>query len=194
MLALLLTGSGLSAASGLNAYLPLLILALADRFSILIDLHGRWTAISSPWVILGLLVILPLELVGDKIQKFDHINDILHTVIRPVMGGITTAAIVSQDDDFNLGVAFALGAVLAGFLHAVKFRSRIIVTATTAGIGNPIVSMVEDAAVVLVSMMAVLLPYSTILVLPLAAILVWKTWASFQSSEGKLSFLYRGRH
>lgn len=193
LLASLLTGTGLSASCGLNAYLPLLILALADRFSSLIDLDGRWTALSSPWMILALLVILPVELIGDKIPKFDHINDILHTVIRPIAGGTLMAAIASRDDAVNGVVAFALGVAIAGLVHAFKFRTRIAVTAATAGIGNPIVSIVEDVAAALASIVAVVLPYGIVLVLPLAGLLVWKTWASLQSPSGRLSFLYRGR-
>lgn len=193
MIAVLLSGTGLAASSGLNAYLPLLILALTDQFSDIVDLDGRWSAISSPWFIIGLLVILPIELIGDKIPRFDHINDLVHTVIRPMAGGICMAAVASQDDGYNTAVGFVLGVAIAFAVHQLKMRTRPAVTKATAGIGNPLMSMVEDAAVVVTSLSAALLPIAIILVLPLSSWFVWASARSLRSSSGRLGFLYRGR-
>ena len=46
---------GLSASAGLNAYIPLLIVALLARFTDLIVLKEPWNALTSWWII-GLLV------------------------------------------------------------------------------------------------------------------------------------------
>lgn len=193
MIAALLSGTGLAASSGLNAYLPLLILALTDQFSDIVDLDGRWSAISSPWFIIGLLVILPIELIGDKIPRFDHINDLVHTVIRPMAGSICMAAVASQDDGYNTAVGFVLGVAIAFAVHQLKMRIRPAITKATAGIGNPLMSMVEDAAVVVTSLFAALLPIAITLVLPLFSWFVWASARSLRSSSGRLGFLYRGR-
>jgi hypothetical protein len=193
VIAAFLSGMGLAASSGLNAYLPLLILALADRFSGIVDLEGRWSLLSSSWTIIGLLVILPLELIGDKIPRFDHINDRIHTMVRPIAGGICMAAVASQANGYNTIAALVVGLCIAGAVHRYKFRVRPAITKATAGIGNPIMSMVEDAAVVVTSVAASLLPFGVIVILPLAAWFVWKSSASLQSPAGRLGFLYRGR-
>lgn len=188
-----LAGTGLAASSGLNAYLPLLILALADRFSGIVDPHSGWTWISSTWIIIGLLVILPIELIGDKIPRFDHVNDIIHTAIRPLIGGICMAAVASQDNGYNTIVAFTIGLAIAAAIHFFKFRMRPAITRATAGIGNPIMSIVEDIAVIATSVVAVLLPLGVMAVLPIASWLVLKSFLSLRSPSGRMSFLYRGR-
>jgi hypothetical protein len=57
MLAGIFSAFGLSASAGLNAYIPLLVVALLARYTQLIKLSPPWDALTSPWVI-GLLVVL----------------------------------------------------------------------------------------------------------------------------------------
>lgn len=193
MVAAFLTGTGLASSSGLNAYLPLLILALVDRSSNIIDLNGGWAAISSTWAIIGLMIILPLELVGDKIPRFDHPNDLAHSAIRPLAGAVCMAAVAGQAGGYNPALGFALGLVIAAAVHLFKMRPRPSITRATAGIGNPIQSTIEDTAVVAVSLAAVFLPWSIIPLVPLAGALIWRSSRSLQSSSGRVRFLYRGR-
>ncbi len=193
MVAAFLTGTGLASSSGLNAYLPLLILALVDRSSNIIDLNGGWAAISSTWAIIGLMIILPLELVGDKIPRFDHLNDLAHSAIRPLAGAVCMAAVAGQAGGYKPALGFALGLVFAAAVHLFKMRARPSITRATAGIGNPIQSTIEDTAVVAVSLAAVFLPWSIIPVVPLAGALIWRSSRSLQSSSGRVRFLYRGR-
>ena len=46
-----LTGIGLSAAAGLNAYIPFLVVALLDRFTTVVDLPAGYAWMSSWWAI-----------------------------------------------------------------------------------------------------------------------------------------------
>jgi len=46
----LATAFGLSTSAGLNAYIPLLIVALLARFTSLVTLNEPWDALSSWWV------------------------------------------------------------------------------------------------------------------------------------------------
>lgn len=193
MIAALLSGAGLSLSSGLNAYLPLLILALADRSSIYVDLTGRWSAMSSPWVIFALLIVLPLELVGDKIPRFDHFNDLAHSAIRPAAGALCMAAMASQEGGYSPLLAFVLGLALAAGVHIVKARARPAITRATAGIGNPIQSMAEDAVAIVVSAVAVVIPWVLLVIAPLAGALLWRLARSLRTSSGRLNFLYRNR-
>lgn len=88
----ILSAFGLSASAGLNAYIPLLIVALLARFTNLIHLSEPWNALTSWWVI-GLLVVLSLvEFFADKIPAVNHANDLIQTFIRPVAGAILFAA------------------------------------------------------------------------------------------------------
>ncbi|MGI9254459.1 MAG: DUF4126 domain-containing protein, partial [Thermomicrobiales bacterium] len=75
----LLTGRGLAAPAGLNAYIPLLVLALADRLTTQVDLAAPFDALASTPVIIVLIALLTVEIVVDKIPGVDHVNDIIQT-------------------------------------------------------------------------------------------------------------------
>src|SRR5512134_950735 len=84
---------GLSASAGLNAYLPLLILAVTGRFfPKLMTLNEPYHALTSWWAIGVLAVLLLIEVFVDKIPAVDTVNDVIQTVIRPVAGALLFAA------------------------------------------------------------------------------------------------------
>lgn len=180
----LLTGIGLSTMSGLNAYLPLLILALADRIGSTVDLESPYDRISSPGGLILILLVLPLELVGDKIPRFDHYNDVLHTALRPLAGALLRPlagafcfmAIASQHDDLNVWLAAVLGVSLSAGMHAWKMRSRIAITTATSGLGNPLVSLLEDGIVIVVAICSVFVPYAVAVLIPLGLITLRRSY------------------
>lgn len=189
MFATLLAGFGLSASSGLNAYLPLLILALADRLTPFVDLDRPYNFLSSGWGIIILLIVLPIELVADKIARLDHLNDLLHTAIRPASGAIAFMAYASQDDKFQPVVGLILGLLIAGGVHWLKSSNRPHITLTTNGIGNPFASMVEDGLVILLALLSVFLPISNLVAIPLAAWFLLRTYRRMRSGETRLMSL-----
>jgi uncharacterized membrane protein len=65
---------GLSASAGLNAYIPLLVVALLGKFTNLITLSSPWNTLESWWVI-GVLVMLSIvEFFADKVPAINHPN------------------------------------------------------------------------------------------------------------------------
>ena len=50
------TAFGLSSSAGLNAYLPLLVVALISRYTDLITLNEPWQTLTNGWVIIALCV------------------------------------------------------------------------------------------------------------------------------------------
>lgn len=150
---------GLSASAGLNAYIPLLVVALLARFTNLVKLQQPWDALASWWII-GLLVVLSLiEFFADKVPAVNHINDIIQTFIRPTAGAIVFAASANVLTEVSPILSLACGLLVAGSVHAVKSAMiRPAVTATTAGAGNVPVSMLEDVVSTIVSVLSVLVP------------------------------------
>jgi hypothetical protein len=187
---MILSGFGLASGAGLNAYLPLLILALADRFTDVIELDTPWDILSSFWGLVILLLILPLELIPDKIAGVDRVSDLLHTAIRPGAGAITFMAVSSQVENFQMVLAFILGLVIAGAVHWLKASSRPQITETTKGIGNPLVSLLEDALAVVFAILAVFAPYAIIAVVPLGLLLLVRTYRRMQSGETRMMALF----
>ena len=93
-----LTGMGLSAAAGLNAYIPFLIVALVAKFTDVITLPATYAWIESWWAIgIGSLLLLS-EVVLDKIPAVDTVNDAVQTFIRPAMGGLIFAATAAAEE------------------------------------------------------------------------------------------------
>ncbi len=149
---------GLSSAAGLNAYLPLLIVALAARFTNLIQLNEPWDVLTSWWAIGALAVLLLIEMTVDKIPAADTVNDVINTLIRPLAGAILFAANSGVVGELHPVLAFICGLVVAGGVHAVKATARPAVTAATGGTGNWLVSIVEDVVSFVTSILAILVP------------------------------------
>lgn len=152
------TAFGLSSSAGLNAYLPLLIVALTAKFTSLITLNKPWDVMTDWWVIGALTVLLLVEMTADKIPAVDSINDMIQTVGRPAAGAILFASSSGVFGEIHPVLAIIAGLILAGGIHAVKATARPMVTATTAGTGNWLVSLLEDVLVLITAIMSILLP------------------------------------
>jgi hypothetical protein len=155
----IVAGFGLSTPAGLNAWLPLLVTGLVARFTDLIKLQAPFSVLTETWALVTLGVLLLIEIFADKIPAVDSINDIIHTLIRPTAGGILFAAHSGAVGGLDPTFAFVLGLLSAGSMHAIKATTRPIITATTGGIGNPIISFLEDLVAGLAAIMALVAPF-----------------------------------
>jgi hypothetical protein len=166
----LLTAFGLSSASGLNAYIPLLIVAFTARLTDWLKLNPPFDILTNEFVIGALVVLLIIEMIVDKVPAADTLNDVIQTFVRPTAGAILFAA---STNVINLHpvIAVILGLVLAFGVHAVKASARPVVTASTGGLGNAFVSVGEDVVAVGVSLMAIVVPM--VIGFGLALIVVW---------------------
>jgi uncharacterized membrane protein len=167
----ILAAFGLSASAGLNAYIPLLVVSLLARFTNLIELSEPWSAMESWWII-GILILLSVvEFFADKIPAVNHINDAIQTFIRPTAGAILFAASANVVTEINPILSLAAGLLVAGSVHIVKSAAvRPAITATTAGMGDVPVSILEDVISTTLSVLSVLLPVVVGIVLLLLAI------------------------
>ena len=153
----LMTAFGLASASGLNAYIPLLLVALTARLTPWLQLSAPFDILTHDWVIAALVVLLAVETVVDKIPAADTINDVFQTVVRPTAGAILFAANTNVVD-LHPAIAVILGLTLAFGVHAVKATARPAVTASTLGAGNGVVSVVEDVVALVASVVALAAP------------------------------------
>ncbi len=136
---------GLAAATGLNAYLPLLIVGLLARYTDLIALKAPWDALTHPVVLILLGVFLAIEFTVDKIPAVDTVNDVIQTLFRPAAGAVLFAASGNVISEMSPVLAMVCGLLIAGSVHTAKAAARPAVTAGTLGTGNPVVSLAEDA-------------------------------------------------
>ena len=175
-LANVFTAFGLSSSAGLNAYLPLLIVALTARYTDLIELRAPFDWLTNPWVIGVLVVLLLIEIVADKVPAVDHANDVIQTVIRPAAGAILFASNSNAISNIHPAVALVCGLLLAGSVHATKATIRPAVTLTTGGLGNPVISTVEDIIALVVSILAILVPVLTFIAIVVFFIFAFRWW------------------
>jgi len=171
----LLAGTGLAAAAGLNAYIPLLLLGLAGRFLDVVTLPAGWAWLENEWVLGILGVLLIIEMVADKIPAVDTVNDWIQTIVRPSSGGIVfgtgatseTAAVTDPASFFesNQWVPIVVGVVIALAVHLMKAGARPALNALTFGLAAPVASVAEDISSVVLSILALLAPVLVILAL-----------------------------
>lgn len=163
-----LIGSSLAASAGLNAWMPLFLLGLADRFLPAVALPAGWSWISSDIALWILGILLVLEIIADKIPALDSINDGVQSVLRPAAGGIVFGAgsssqTVAVDDPVsffseNTWVPIVTGIVIALIVHVVKASARVAANTVTGGVAAPVLSTAEDGASFLLAALAIIIP------------------------------------
>lgn len=184
-----LTGSGLAAAAGMNAYIPLLAVGVANRFfPDALGLPEGWAWLSNWWVLGIIAVLLVVELIADKVPAVDSINDVIQTIVRPTAGGLvfgssSTASTVAVTDPAEFfathqWVPIVVGAVIALTVHAGKTALRPAANVATAGAAAPVVSTIEDVSAVGLSLLAIVAPLLVLLALLLLGLLMWSIWRS----------------
>jgi uncharacterized membrane protein len=166
MLASLLTSAGLGLGAGINAYATLLVFGLVARWqpAIFHDELARFFATTPVLIVVGVLYLI--EFVADKVPAVDHVWDVIHTLIRPVAGALVAWAAVS--DRIPHG-AVILAAVIAGGAalgaHVTKATLRGASTLTTAGLGNPVLSILEDVFAFINALAVIIFPWIVIPIL-----------------------------
>ncbi len=169
MVLALASGVALAAACGLRAFLPLLAVGLAARAGLLHPRPGlEWIASTPALWALGTATVL--ELAADKIPWLDHALDALGTVFRPVAAWVAGYAVLSNwPTPWAPLLALALGTGALA-VHGAKAHARIASTAMSLGTVNPLLSIAEDAATVVLVAAAILVP---VLALALGAAIVY---------------------
>ncbi|MGB9639436.1 MAG: DUF4126 domain-containing protein [Anaerolineales bacterium] len=174
----ILAAFGLSASAGLNAYIPLLVVALIARFTPLIKLNSPWDTLTNGWIIIILVLLTAIEFFADKVPAVNHINDVIQTFIRPAAGAIVFAASANVFTHIHPVLSLTCGLLVAGSVHAVKALAvRPAVSATTGGAGNIPVSIVEDIFSTVLSILAVVVPvFIAVILILFTAWVIWILW------------------
>ena len=154
-LTVILSALGLSGATGLNAWLPLLLTAGLQRAG-WVELDPAWTQLGDTPVLLALGALFILDFVGDKVPIVDHALHATGVVVHPAAGTVLFDA--QAGSDVSLLVSLILGGGSAGLLHTARAGARPAVSGATAGIGAPFMSILEDVAAFLLVLVAFLIP------------------------------------
>jgi hypothetical protein len=130
--------------SGLNCYLVVLVLGIADR----VHDTEQVPNVLQRWDVLGVAALLyALEFVADKIPYVDSTWDAVSTAIRPTAGAVVGVLLAGQADSLNGAVAAVVGGGTALLSHSVKAGARLAINSSPEPVTNIAASITEDLAV-----------------------------------------------
>jgi hypothetical protein len=130
-------------ASGLNAYLVVLVLGIADRIgdlSQIPDVLARWDVLAAAGFMYA------MEFVADKIPYIDSTWDALSTAIRPTAGAVIGVLLAGDASSLDQAVLGAVGGGSALLSHLVKAGGRLALNASPEPVTNIAASLTEDLA------------------------------------------------
>jgi hypothetical protein len=178
------TALGLATAAGLNAWLPLLATGLLARYTDLLDLEGTWASLEDTGVLVALAGVTVADFVGDKIPAVDHALHAAGTVIAPATGAV--AALSSSSAlDVSPALMTIIGLVAAETSHGTRMAIRPFSTATTGGLGNPVLSLVEDVLSLGLSVVAIVLPVLALLLVVALLVAAWRAIRRLRLSRAR---------
>lgn len=180
-------GIALAAACGFRVFVPLLAASLAVHFGYLSPSASMsWIGSPAAMIILGVATVV--EVLAYYVPWVDHALDMIASPAA-VMAGTLVAATAFGNIDPALKWALALiaGGGAAAIFQGGSVLTRAASTATTGGLGNPIVSTIEAAGAIILSVLAILLPVLAILLLLMLGVcmvVLYRWWKARKCRSG----------
>ncbi|HEY5834099.1 DUF4126 domain-containing protein [Streptomyces sp.] len=148
-------------ASGINAYAVVLLLGVMGATGATDEVPASLHR-TDVLVIAGVLFLC--EAVADKIPYLDSAWDAVHTLVRPVSGGVVAALLAGQDGSLPQLAAGAVGGSTALASHLVKAGTRMAVNTSPEPASNILLSLAEDVTVAGIIVVALFHPLAAALV------------------------------
>lgn len=139
-------------ASGINAYLVVLVLGISDRvgaFAEIPDVLGRWDVLAAAGFMYA------MEFIADKIPYIDSTWDAISTAVRPTAGAVIGVLLAGDASSLDQAVLGVVGGGTALLSHLVKAGSRLAINTSPEPVTNIAASLAEDAAVLVVVWFAI---------------------------------------
>ena len=167
-----LVGIGLSAACGFRIFVPLLVMSIASLSGQLTLSPGlNW--IGTYAALAAFSVATVLEVLGYYIPWVDHVLDVIATPAAVVAGVVVMAGAVHGMSPFlRWSLAVIAGGGIAGTVQALTGMTRLTSTATTGGLGNPLVATAELGGSTVLSIAAIVIPVAAVLAVMIMIYLV----------------------
>jgi hypothetical protein len=137
---------GSSWASGVNLYLTIAGLGLANRFG-MVQLPGDMGVLSHPLVITVAVFMFSVEFLADKIPLVDSAWDTVHTFVRPLGGAILGYMAMADTGPAMQFPAALLSGTVAADSHLTKATTRVAINTSPEPFTNIIASISEDILV-----------------------------------------------
>lgn len=154
----LCVGISLAASCGFRIFVPLLVMALGVRMCGLnIDSNLAW--VGSDAAIICLAIATLVEILAYYIPLVDNALDSITGPAALVAGALVTGGMLGELPDWlQWGTGIVAGSGVAGTVQLGTTAVRAASTTTSAGVGNPVVSTVENGLSIIGSILAIFLP------------------------------------
>ena len=154
----LAVGLGLAAACGFRVFVPMLVMSIAAQTGHLeLGAGFEWIGTTPALAIFGAATVL--EILGYYIPWVDNLLDSIATPAAIVAGTIVTASATADlSPVLQWSLAVIAGGGVAGTVQIGTSLTRATSTATTGGIGNPVVATGELIGSTLLAVLAILAP------------------------------------
>lgn len=151
-------GVGLAASTGFRVFLPLFALSLAS-YTGMWDLNASWEWMGSLAAVITFGVATLAEVFAYYIPWVDNLLDGLALPMAAVAGtAVMVSTVADLDPLLTWSLAIIAGGGTATAIKGASATSRMASSVTTAGLGNPIVSTIETATAIVVSLASILVP------------------------------------
>lgn len=157
------TAMGASWLSGIKLYASVLTLGLLQHFG-LAHLPGDMGVLCHWWIIAVAGLLCLVEFIADKVPVIDSAWDSVHTFIRIPAGAVLAATAFGHFDNRVRLLAFLVGGGVALASHGTKTATRLAVNASPEPVSNIVLSLVEDAGSVGLSVLAAFHPLLMLLI------------------------------
>lgn len=157
-------GVGLSAACGFRVFIPLLILSGASLFGN-IELFESVSWLGSWPLFICLCIATALEILAYYIPWLDNLLDSVASPLAVMAGVLVSYSVFADMPPWaHWGLAIIAGGGAASLTQLASVHTRLLSTATTGGIANPVVSTIESISAFIMSLLSIFLPVIALLV------------------------------
>ena len=174
-------GVGLAASTGFRVFLPLFALSLAS-YTGMWELNASWEWMGSLAAVITFGVATLAEVFAYYIPWVDNLMDGLALPLAAVAGtAVMVSTVADLDPLFTWSLAIIAGGGTASAIKGASATSRMASSVTTAGLGNPIVSTIETATAIVVSLASILVPIVGAILVILILIIIFGIYRKLRS-------------
>jgi len=166
-------GIGLSAAAGFRIFVPLLALSIAGMTGFL-ELSDGFAWIASVPALVAFGTATVMEIAAYYIPWVDNILDTIATPAAVIAGTVASASVIADIPPLIKWIlALIGGGGIAGLIQGATVLVRAKSSVVTAGIGNPVIATAELGGSVFTTVLSMLAPFITVLLVILLCGLVF---------------------
>jgi hypothetical protein len=167
-------GIGLAAAVGLRVFIPLLVVAIAAWFG-KVPLAPAFSWLASLPAIVMLAIAATVEVAGYYIPGVDNVLDTIAAPLALVAGTLVVAApLWDLPPLLKWSAAILAGGGAAGLTHGATSLLRAKSTVATGGLANPVLATGELGGSLLISLLALAVPFLALLLIVLLLVAVYR--------------------